>query len=337
MTKSKVIIVGSGGVGAIAAYGLEYGGKAEVTLVIRSDYDVVKKEGFEIKSCDYGHIKGFKPSKIVKSVEDASKFDPFDFIIVTTKNIPDVFKVEDIIEPIVTKNSTIVLLQNGIDIGAPILKRFPENKVLSGVSMISSTNYNGFIDHEGKDALKIGYFHNENIDSKEEKEACDNFIDIYANGLNSCTYDQDVKSTRWRKLVYNATFNTICTLTGVDTGRLELFGGVDSLVRKAMREVLNIAKSDGADIPESVIETMIRSDDGLYYSPSMLVDLRKGNFIEIEVICGNAVRISEKNGVEAPILTLVYDLLKVVQCKTKEAKGLIVVPKERSVPENRKT
>lgn len=331
-TMSSVLIIGSGGVGTMAAYALDSSKKAKVTVVIRSDYDVVMEKGFLITSVDYGNIESYKPTHVVKSVEDAAEFGPFDYVVVTTKNTPDIFTVEDLIAQVVTpKKTAVVLLQNGIEIGASVIARFPENPVLSGVSMISSTNYSGVIDHEGHDFVKVGYFNNPALTEAFQKEAATAFVDLYHNGKNECVYDEDVKFTRWRKLVYNATLNSVCTLTGVDVGRLELFGGVDSIVRSAMLEVLAIAKSDGVDLPEDIMEFMIRSDDGVYYSPSMLVDIRKGNYIELEVICGNAVRIAQKNGVAAPILTLVYDLLKVLQKRTMESKGFISVPKERPV------
>lgn len=331
MSKSKVALVGSGGVGTIAAYGLEYGGKAEVTAVVRSDYNLVKDKGYKINSCDYGGIDNFKPTHIVNAVEKAAQHGPFEYIVVTTKNLPDISKVEDLISPIVTKESAIVLIQNGVDIGAALIKRYPNNVVLSGVSMISSANYGGIINHESKDSIQIGYFINEKLSQETQKQVCARFIEIYQNDKNDCVYDSNVKYTRWRKLVYNATLNSVCTLTGVDVGRLELFGGVDMIVRTTMKEVLAIAKSDGVELPEEIMEFMIRSDDGLYYEPSMLVDLRKGNYIESEVICGNAVRTAQRNGVPCPMLSLIYSLLSVIQMRTKEQKGLVDVPKQRPV------
>lgn len=77
-------------------------------------------------------------------------FGPFIFIVVTTKNLPDIHKVEDIIAPTVTKNSVIVLIQNGIGIEGACIKRFPSSIVMSGVSMILSTNNRGKIDHVGQ-------------------------------------------------------------------------------------------------------------------------------------------------------------------------------------------
>ena len=60
--KARVLLIGCGGVGSISALNLEIGGKAAVTAVVRSSYDVVKARGFNIKSIDHGVVNGFKPS-----------------------------------------------------------------------------------------------------------------------------------------------------------------------------------------------------------------------------------------------------------------------------------
>lgn len=65
MTQSKanVLVVGTGGVGTMAAYALEIGGKAQVTAVMRSNYDAVEKNGINIDSIEHGHdIKGWRPT-----------------------------------------------------------------------------------------------------------------------------------------------------------------------------------------------------------------------------------------------------------------------------------
>lgn len=61
-TKSKVLLVGCGGVGTIAALNLEQSGRANVTVVLRSNYEKVVASGFDIKSVDHGTIKAWKPS-----------------------------------------------------------------------------------------------------------------------------------------------------------------------------------------------------------------------------------------------------------------------------------
>lgn len=55
-------MVGSGGVGTMAAYALEKGGKASVTAVLRSNYEAVKENGFSIRSIQHGDIDHWRPS-----------------------------------------------------------------------------------------------------------------------------------------------------------------------------------------------------------------------------------------------------------------------------------
>lgn len=65
MTQHRVraLVIGTGGVGTMAAYALEQGGKAEVTAVMRSNYDTVKRDGISINSIQYGNnIKGWRPT-----------------------------------------------------------------------------------------------------------------------------------------------------------------------------------------------------------------------------------------------------------------------------------
>ena len=70
-SKINVLLVGTGGVGAMAAYALEKGGHAIVTAVLRSNFDAVEKSGFSIDSVDHGHdIRGFRPSKSKSSLNN---------------------------------------------------------------------------------------------------------------------------------------------------------------------------------------------------------------------------------------------------------------------------
>lgn len=71
-TKANVLLVGSGGVGTMAAYALEQGGKASVTAVLRSNYKAVSEKGFQINSIQHGQVKNWKPSASKSSPHSAS-------------------------------------------------------------------------------------------------------------------------------------------------------------------------------------------------------------------------------------------------------------------------
>lgn len=315
--------------GTIVAYGLWFGKKAgEISVVVRSDYDKVSTDGWTIESCDYGEIKGWKPDHIFPSVEEAVKDGRvYDYVVLTTKNLPDVVKPEEVVAPAITAGkTTIVLIQNGFDLGRPFIKKWPKNIVLSGVSHIGSHNNAGKITQTQKDKTLISYFENLNIERSAQEAKAKEFVSIYSNEHNLISYFPDAKWYRYRKLVYNATLNTTCALTGVDTGRLEISGALVSVAIPAMKEVIAVAKADGVNLPDDVINTVIHSDDGDWFKPSMCVDTIKGNPIEMEVILGNLLTVAKELEVATPTLDVLYNLLKALQFRLKEARGLIQPP-----------
>lgn len=332
-SKPNVLLIGAGGVGTIVAYGIDCLDKSNLSIVVRRDYEKVKDAGYNIQSVDYGSVDSWKPQKIYPTVDAAAASGVvYDYVIVTTKNLPDVFKVEELVEPVVTPQiTTIVLMQNGFDLGRPFFAKYPMNVVISGVSHIGSHNSGGVVHQTQKDKSLVSYFENPNLSKELQEEKTKQFISIYSNGKNNCTYFPDAKWYRYRKLVYNATLNTVCALTGVDTGRLEFSGGLESVSIPAMREVVEVAKADGVELPNDVINLVVHSDDGDWFEPSMLVDVKKGNALELEVILGNLLQVARELGVETPVLSLVYNLLKVVQFRLKEQQGLIVLPEKRPI------
>lgn len=69
-SKKTVLIIGGGAVGTIAALNLEAGQLATVTIVLRSNYDVVSNNGYHIESCDHGTVENWKPTHGKQAVSD---------------------------------------------------------------------------------------------------------------------------------------------------------------------------------------------------------------------------------------------------------------------------
>lgn len=211
----------------------------------------------------------------------AEQISPYKYIVATTKNIPDVPPtLVDILRPAVTPgHSIIVLIQNGLNIERPLLEAFPDNIILSGVSFCGSHEVGlGKIVHEDHDKIFVGAFRNKKMDETVEQEEAKRFCEIYAAaGKCIAEYQPDVGWTRWRKLLYNACLNSICAVTDLDTGRMQLAdGALDGMVRPAMQEIRAAAKACGHDLPEDLVEFMIKLDPiTMYNPPSMHVDVRK--------------------------------------------------------------
>ncbi|CCG22195.1 hypothetical protein CORT_0B04870 [Candida orthopsilosis Co 90-125] len=328
MGKPKVLVIGSGGVGTISAVSLKHNNQSEVTLVVRSDYDLIKSQGYSINSCTYGELTNWQPHNLAQSVEDAlERFGPFDYILLTTKNIPDgPVTCEDIISPAIkTGDEVIILLQNGINIEKTMLERFPGHLILSGVSLIASTYHHGHVENKGQDIVFLGDFVKPSTHPLS-KAKIDEFISIYNNpGFNKIIIDEDVQKTRWEKLIYNSTFNTITALVDLDATRLQINNANEELLRPAMNEVIAIAKSVGVECDASKIELLIHIGDGLFYAPSMCVDMRKKQLMELEIILGNPIRIAKESGVATPVLSVIYSLLKMVQFRLKEERKMFSI------------
>ena len=222
----------------------------------------------------------------MKAIPDVAKekLEPFKYIICTTKNIPDVPPLlVDLIRPAVTPgHSTIVLMQNGLNIEKPLLEAFPQNVILSGISFVGSHQISpGEIEQDDNDRVSIGAFRNASLDPKVEDEIARELCDIYAAG-GKCVADYvpDVAFSRWRKLIYNACLNSICAVTDLDTGRMRLAdGAIKNMVRPAMEEIRAAAKACGVDLPADLVDFMINMDKLTYYlMPSMQMDIRKVRF-----------------------------------------------------------
>lgn len=140
----------------------------------------------------------------------ANAAEPFDYLVVTMKNIPEVSNIPDIIRPAVTEGHTcIVLIQNGICIEQPLIDAFPGSVVLSGVSFIGAHQNTGRVIHDDHDDWALGAFHNPAMDPAVEKAKAEEFGGIYNSTPADCEVVQDIVYKRWRKVLWNGVFNPV--------------------------------------------------------------------------------------------------------------------------------
>ncbi|CZR68160.1 related to ketopantoate reductase [Phialocephala subalpina] len=329
--KANILVVGFGGTDRVTVYNLEASGRASVTGVLRSNYQID------------GNLRAVKPllalhkhktnrrpvHQAVPEVSNDTK--PFDYIVVTTKNIPDIPPtVVDIIHPAVTPgHSVIVLIQNGVKIENPLISAF-SNVVISCISRMSSAELShGEIFHQDHDTLLIGPLDNLNIPSSTSLSAAKQFVDLYnAAGRATCVLEEDVAFIRWRKLVYNVSFNSLCAITSRDTSKLRLADfPVEELLRSVQKEIIAIAKAAGVNLPENQDEVALGADlIDAYFRPSMQQDIETDNYIEMEIIVGALLREAKRLGVLALTLNFVYSVLKTLQMRTQYKKGRVALP-----------
>lgn len=253
---------------------------------------------------------------------------PFDYILVTTKNIPDVSPtIADIIAPAVTPGKTaIVLSQNGINIEKPLVARFPTNPLISSVAYTGATETAlAKVYNDDPDCQKIGAFVSPQVPQDIADSAAKAYVAIYnPNGKLDVIYDSNVSKVRWRKIAYNGTFNPVSSILRMDTPRMRMSKHIiDDLIKPLVAEIHAIAKADGVELPENVLDAVLHQDpNDTAFKPSMCQDYEKGNLMEIENLVGEPLREADRLGVPAPTLRIVYGIMKGLQLKAKESKGL---------------
>ncbi|KAM0694502.1 hypothetical protein Q7P36_004858 [Cladosporium allicinum] len=318
----KVLVHGSGAIGAIYIYILQQSG-CTVTAVCRSNYSAVKSNGFTINSDKFGKNIKVRPDQVVQSPAEAASqgLGPFDYVIVSTKALPGRKETStpEIIGPAVTEGeTTIVLIQNGIGIEDEYAAAFPKNILISCVVYLPTTQISpGHIRMGAIELLHIGTFPSTQDYSSPAGLSTERIRSILAQGGSNVHSHPDIQAQRWSKLLINASWNPICALSlSRDVAFLASGPLAEKLVQDVMDEVVLIAKAKGygnvvsSDLAKEQLHRALERKGTPGIEPSMLVDVLNGRRMEVEVILGNPVRIARELGVEVPRLETIYALLK---------------------------
>ncbi|KAF2711597.1 2-dehydropantoate 2-reductase [Pleomassaria siparia CBS 279.74] len=315
-SKPRVLLFGSGSVGTIYLYLLSKVA-SRITAVCRSNYNIVKNEGFTINSALFGQDIHFTPH-VVRNCDKAAIADPtpFDYVLVCNKAIPGT--TPHLISPVVTPGHTvIVLVQNGIGIEDEYATAFPNNPIVSCVVYLPvAQRPAGTITHGEVERLEIGSF-----PASASSEHAESFAKLLRDaGATAEVYD-DIQLKRWFKLVVNASWNPLCALTlCTDVEFMESSAPATGLVFDIMLEVCDIAKAYGYTISREEAEhqlgrakARIAKKKGV--EPSMLQDVREGRRMEVEAIVGNTVKLGKKKGVSCQRLEMLYVLISALDSR----------------------
>jgi len=291
----KVLVVGAGAVGGY------YGGKlasagAEVSVVCRSDYDAVLENGYHIQS-PLGDFE-FKPFAVYPTVM-AAFGQPFDVVMITTKVLPksDILVT---IAPLLSAKTAIMVLQNGIHIEAPYVEAFPRHHLISALAFVCLTRTSpGVISHQGYGRLVLGNYPSGSLGDADELGRLFNEAGL------KCQVTEDIRTARWRKLVWNAPFNPLSVMYRSTTAELLADPDCRSKIVEIMKEVVMLARLDGCHLDDDVIRQNIEDTEKMApYKPSMLIDYELKRPMEIDAILGNAVEFAKRKGAAVPYMEL---------------------------------
>ncbi|KAK8196137.1 hypothetical protein M8818_007290 [Zalaria obscura] len=320
----EILIFGAGAVGAFYGSRLANAPDTQVSVVCRSNYKAVKANGFTVKSPQYGDYT-WSPTRTFASPEDARKSKTkWDYIVVSTKALPDVSDDSQQLEGLVGDGTGIVLIQNGLGVEGPYNRRFPKATVLSAVTVISAAQpEHGLIQHNRWTRINVGPYLPEQGVEDEKAMACNKkFVELLnAGGVKDASAYSHAKLqlVRWHKIAINAAFNPSSVLSGGSSNatmaldseaQLHIKGVMDEVLTTGPK-VLNTQFPKEFATSEAILRSTQKNTSGS--RPSMWADWESGKRMELEVILGNPIRIAREKGFEMPRLQSLYALLKLAQ------------------------
>ncbi len=125
----------------------------------------------------------------------------------------------------------------------------------------------------------------------------------------------DLLPAQWSKLIFNATVNGVAALTGLPHDEHfaaeDELGDLGHLVHELVEEGKRVAAAAGVELHDDPWEmNVLATKRGSAHYPSMLEDVDARRPTEAELINGALVREAGRYGVEAPLQTAVYRLVK---------------------------
>ena len=141
---------------------------------------------------------------------------------------------------------------------------------------------------------------------------------IVSSGLKAEAFD-DLRPAQWSKLIFNATVNTVAALTGLPHDFHFAEGLLGELVQGLVEEGKAAAQASGVELEEDPWEmNVLATRRGHAHRPSMLEDIEAHRHTEIELITGALVREAGRAGVEVPLHTALYRLVKAKEASYSE-------------------
>lgn len=299
--KTRIAVVGSGGVGGYFGGLLARAGLDVHFLARGAHLNAIKENGLKVISC-----QGDFAVK-VNAVDDPATTGRCDIILFCVKSF-DTQSMAEIIKPLVHRSTVIISLQNGVENEEILGNILGQEKVMGGVSFIGSRiKAPGIILHTAAGSLTFG----EMAGGLSDRGLY--LLRLFESAGIEATLSDNIKKVMWQKMVLNCGFNAITALTGRTVGEVLSVSEGRGLVKKAMDEVLRVAKGMGIPLREDLPEkTIAHTEKQGEIRTSMLVDMENGREVEIEALNGAVSRQARKLGLQTPVNDTLYAALTVI-------------------------
>jgi 2-dehydropantoate 2-reductase len=201
--------------------------------------------------------------------------------------------------------ATVMTVQNGLG-AEDVVGAHGDWHLLSAVTFMSGTRLSDtHVEYILDTATWIGPYRDSTPDDARAVAEL-----IVSAGLQAEAFD-NLRPAQWSKLIFNATVNAVAALTGLPHDFHFAEGQLGELVHGLVDEGKATAHAAGVELHEDPWEmNVLATQRGHAHRPSMLEDVAARRPTEIELITGALVREAGRAGVDVPLHTALYRLVK---------------------------
>ncbi len=309
----KILIYGTGSVGGYFGARLAEAGN-DATFIARGKHlEAIRKNGLKLKSID-GDYTVFP----CQATDDVSTLNTdFDLIILGVKS----WQVGDAalaIKPILSENTLVLPLQNGVDNVDKLLSVIDKKHVIAGFCKIyAKVEDYGVINH---------FFFPPEIDLGELNNEKTTRILLIQSAFEKAKFQtvipDDIIADIWKKFMFITTVSGLGGLTRVSIGAMVENEETKNLLQKTVEEIYAIAIAKGVQLPENMPQMMMGFILSQPYdsTASTQRDIMEGRPSELENFNGYIVKQGQKLGIETPVNKFVYDCLLPQEIKARHGK-----------------
>lgn len=307
----NILIVGPGAMGCLFA------------ALLQKAVTALKKDAHQIILLDKNPDRAAKINKIgltvegisgnwkihVKTTADIKTIQKTDLIILCVKAY-DTKEAVTCIKPIVTNDTLVLTLQNGVGNIETISDIIGPEAVIGGVTNLGATLLNtGCVRHAGKGETVIG-----RIDGKVPVEIR-TIREIFNKAGLDLKISRDITGLLWSKLIINVGINALTAITRLRNGKLTEFEGTHKILKDAVTEAVKVAKRKRIkliyDDPLAKVEAVCEAT-GSNVS-SMLQDVLKKKKTEIDYINAVIIRQAQSLSIPVPVNSMLVDIVKTIE------------------------
>ncbi len=298
----KILVMGAGAVGAYFGARLQQSGHEVVYCARGANLRAMRSAGLSFASFQGDFTLA------VTATAEPREFAPYDLILFCVKSY-DTAAAASALAGCLAQGGALLTVQNGVENEAILAAAFSRAAVLSGNARIGAELVApGHIVHRTGGVIEFGEL--DGGDSARARHLAEVFRGAGIFGQLSL----QVMAIRWEKLLWNAAFNTVATLTRRNVGALLDDPDASSLLRVLMNEIAAVATAEGFTLGDAEVEAQFtRSRASLReVRPSTLQDFERGKPLEYEALSGAVVRLARRHALATPQMDAVHTLMRLL-------------------------